>query len=137
MKEIPPVSKVMTPFPWAISVDQPLAEARQMMDEHDIRHLPVTWGGDVVGLLSDRDLSVVEATTREHGGKESDLNVGLVCTADPYIVEHTERLDNVVLAMADEHIGSAIITREGELIGILTTTDVCRMLGEGLRDRQL
>ena len=32
----------MTPFPYAIAIDATLAEAGQLMTEHDVHHLPVT-----------------------------------------------------------------------------------------------
>lgn len=43
-------------------------------------------------------------------------------------------LDEVVLHMADEHIGSVLITENNQLAGIFTATDACRYLGECLRD---
>ena len=43
MKHMPQVIAMMTPFPHSIDVEATLAEARGMMDSHDIRHLPVTF----------------------------------------------------------------------------------------------
>ena len=52
----------------------------------------------------------------------------------PYVVDAGEALDKVVSSMAKQEIGSAVVTQEGKLAGILTTTDVCRVLGEVLRE---
>jgi acetoin utilization protein AcuB len=52
----------------------------------------------------------------------------------PYIVDLNERLDVVLQNMADRHIGSALVTRQGKLAGVFTTTDVCRAFVEYLRD---
>ena len=49
----------MTPFPYSIDVDAPLAAAHQLMREHAFRHLPVTEGGALVGMLSDRDIKLI------------------------------------------------------------------------------
>ena len=40
-----------------------------------------------------------------------------------------EPLDRVVLQMADRHLGSAMVARDGRVIGIFTVTDACRVLG--------
>ena len=50
---------VMTPFPYSVELDDPIAKARGLMDEHRIRHLPVKDGCELVGLLTDRDLKLV------------------------------------------------------------------------------
>ena len=52
---------------------------------------------------------------------------------DPYVVDVGAPLDEVLLAMAERHIGSALVTRGGRLAGILTATDACRAFGETLR----
>ena len=53
----------------------------------------------------------------------------------PYVVEMNTPLDDVALEMAERHIGSAVVLRHGRLAGIFSTVDVCRLLGEFLRDR--
>ncbi|MEW6270451.1 MAG: CBS domain-containing protein [Thermodesulfobacteriota bacterium] len=50
----------------------------------------------------------------------------------PYVVEDDEPLDVVAREMADRQIGSALVTRHGKLVGIITTTDVCRLLADVL-----
>jgi len=44
MKRNPQVIAFMTPFPYSVDIDAPLAEARKMMREGNFRHLPVTFG---------------------------------------------------------------------------------------------
>ena len=44
-----------------------------------------------------------------------------------------ERLDRVLLHMADAHIGSALVVKEGKLAGIFTTNDACRCFADLLR----
>jgi acetoin utilization protein AcuB len=59
-KPIPPVQKYMTTSPHSIGGDQTLATAARLMRDHHIRHLPVLSGGRLRGLLTDRDLKLVE-----------------------------------------------------------------------------
>lgn len=50
------VAQVMTPKPITIGPQASVKEAIQLMDEHDIRHLPVVDDMALVGIVSDRDL---------------------------------------------------------------------------------
>ena len=42
MKRNPQVIAFMTPFPYTVDLDAPLAAAHRVMREHNFRHLPVT-----------------------------------------------------------------------------------------------
>ena len=126
----PSLKTAMTPFPYAIPVDATLAEAGRMMAEHEVHHLPVIDGDhEIVGILSNLDLMAVTKGKRQGHG----MRVSEVCTKDVYIVDLEEPIDNVVLTMAERHIGSAVITRHGKLAGIFTWVDACRCFGEVLR----
>ena len=124
------VGEAMTPTPHAVEVTTTLAAAKQAMATHDVRHLPVREDGELVGLVSDRDIAVAERAWRDEGAEPL---VGTVCSRPPYVVSRSARLDNVVLDMATRRIGSALVVEGGELVGIFTTTDACRVLGEALR----
>jgi CBS domain-containing protein len=126
----PSLKSAMTPFPYAIAVDATLAEAGRMMAEHDVHHLPVIDASHaIVGILANLDLMAVSKGKRQGHG----MQVGDVCTTDVYIADLEEPIDNVVLTMAERHIGSAVVTRHGKLSGIFTWVDACRCFGEVLR----
>jgi CBS domain-containing protein len=61
--------------------------------------------------------------------------VGEVCVRHAYVVEDAERLDRVLLRMAADRIGSALVTRRGKLVGIFTVSDACRLFASWLRGR--
>ena len=130
----PPSLKVaMTPFPYAIGVDASLAEAGRLMAEHDVHHLPVTDDDHmIVGILSGLDLMAVTKGKRQGNG----MRVRDVCVTDVYIVDLDEPIDNIVLTMAERHIGSAVVTRHGKLAGIFTWIDACRCFGDYLRAKR-
>jgi acetoin utilization protein AcuB len=113
----------MTAFPYFIEVDAGLKAATQMMERHGIRHLPVKDGDQLIGVVSDRD---IKRAKRE-------LHVSDIVVRETYIVNLTERLDSVLLHLAQRHIGCALVVKEGRLAGIFTTTDACRVFGEYLR----
>ncbi len=60
-----PVSAVMTRAVLTVSPDTPIAEAARHMATRWIRHLPVVSDGELVGMVSQRDLCGVLARTVE------------------------------------------------------------------------
>jgi acetoin utilization protein AcuB len=134
MRHMPHVIAMMTPFPHAIDIDAPLADARALMHSRGIRHLPVMEGGRLRGLITDRDAKL--ALGPDLGSPpERELRVRDVYLDDAYTVEANAPLDEVAAHMAERHIGSAIVTRDGKLCGVFTATDACRALALVLRER--
>lgn len=133
MKPPPSLKTAMTPFPYAVERSAPLEEARRLMDRHDVRHLPVTDRHELVGLVTDRDLRAVIARPAGRKGA-GGLTVADVYISDPYVVDLDEPLENVLLTMAAQHIGSALVTRKGRLAGVFTAVDACRCFGEYIRE---
>ncbi len=105
---------------------------RHMMAEHGIRHLPVKEGTKLVGVVSDRDIKQTLDPELGLPPKEA-LCVRDVSVREAYLVDLDERLDNVLMELADRHIDCALVVRDDRLAGIFTTTDACRVFGEYLR----
>ena len=116
MKRIPSVKTAMTPFPYSVSVEASVDEALAFMREHRIRHLPVTDDGDLAGMVSDRDIKLMLGPDFAYPSG-SELTVGDAMVRDAYVVDLETRLDLVVEHMAEEHLGSAIVTRKDKLAG--------------------
>jgi CBS domain-containing protein len=106
----------MTPFPWFIHIEDRLGRAAEVMAERDIRHLPVTEDGELVGVLAERDLQLVMGSAASPEQRAS-LTVRDACVLDAYVVETSEPLDRVLLTMARRHIGSALVVKNGKLAG--------------------
>jgi acetoin utilization protein AcuB len=129
MEKMPTMLDVMTPAPLTIEVGSSLKQARAIMASHGIRHLPVTAVGRLVGLLTDRDMKFALAVGA--GVADADnVKVEDVCLDEPYSVEHSARLDQVLKTMGDLHIGSALVLRSGKLVGIFTLVDAAKKLCE-------
>ena len=107
MTDIPRVRSVMTPFPHSVKAGDSLLRARTLMDEHEIRHLAVTEQGELVGVLSDRDLKGALDPDLGLPPKE-ELLVRDVFVGDVYVVEGGEPLEQVLEHMATYHIGRAL-----------------------------
>ena len=132
MDHMPSTVSVMTPFPYVVEVDDSLRLARELMVRHEVRHLPVKKDGVLVGVLTDRDLK--RALDPDLGLPPKDeLFVRDVFEPKAYVVDGSEPLDRVLEHMAAEHIGSALVTKHGHLVGIFTATDACRVFCRHLR----
>ena len=131
MKRIPAIKRFMTPFPYTVDISVSVKEARSFLQEHAIRHLPVTENGKLAGVVSDRDLQELSYT-----GKQGDsASVKELKMKHPYVVDLNDRLDNVLYTMAENHIESALVTRNGKLAGVFTVTDACRGFADFLREK--
>ena len=131
----PQILAFMTPFPYSIDVEAPLAEAHAFLRDRQIRHLPVTRGGQLAGILTDRDIKL--ALGPDLGSPpERELSVADVFQPECYVVDAGELLEDVATRMAEHHLGSALVTRGGKLVGIFTTTDACRALARVLHDQR-
>ena len=103
------------------------------MQQHAVHHLPVTDNHKLVGVITDRDIKSLRAG-KKSGEEGYNPGVREMYIHDAYIVDINEPLDNVLLNMAQRHIGSVLVTRKGNLAGVFTSTDACRGFGEYLRE---
>jgi acetoin utilization protein AcuB len=133
MKRNPQLIAFMTPFPHSIDVDAPLEDAHELMRQHRFRHLPVMSGGEIVGVLTDRDIKLVLGP--DFGSPdERELRVRDAYVERPCVVPASTPVAKVARVMAQNRIGSAIVTKHGKLVGIFTVTDACRALAETIGD---
>src|SRR4051812_12346783 len=105
-KPIPTIQKYMTTTPHSIGVDQTLAKAHDMMRTHRIRHLPVLTGGRLVGLVTERDLHVVESFK---GVDPHTVTVEEAMATSVYAVTPESQLDEVVAMMGAKRYGAAVV----------------------------
>jgi acetoin utilization protein AcuB len=134
MKDHPLIKSVMTSFPMSIAIGAPLLDARRMMLEHHVHHLPVTRARELAGIISDRDIKLILGPEFDYPNPR-ELKVEDAYMPDPYTADLDTPLVDVVTAMAEKHIGAALVTGDGRLAGIFTANDACRCLGDLLRAR--
>jgi acetoin utilization protein AcuB len=115
-----PIENYMSTVLILVEPTQTIAEAARLMRQHEIRHLPVVSRGKVVGILSQRDVHLIE--TLEDVDPTSVM-IDEAMTDQPYIVEPEEPIHLVAKEMAARKIGSAVVARGGKLVGLFTTTD--------------
>jgi acetoin utilization protein AcuB len=119
----------MTASPHTIGKDQTLAKASEVMRANLIRHLPVLHGGALLGILSTRDVYLVETLQDVDPAK---VTVEEAMTAEPYAVAPDTPLAEVVATMIEHKYGAAVIMEGRDVTGIFTTIDALRALAERL-----
>lgn len=115
----------MTAKPMSFPSDASIAAARRAMEQFQIRHLLVRKDEQIVGVISDRELSVLEAMDEI---VNDQAPARLAMTPDPYRVPLSEPLASVAAQMANQGIGSVLVVDDDLVVGIFTTTDALRAL---------
>jgi acetoin utilization protein AcuB len=122
------IEALMTPQPVTIGRTESLATAHQLMRDNACRHLPVLEHGELVGVVTQRDLYLLETIAGV------DLRADVVDEAmsnDAYAVPPDAPLDDVAASMAANRYGCAVVIERGRVIGIFTATDALRVLAGG------
>jgi acetoin utilization protein AcuB len=122
------VGSYMTRTPHTIGAEQTLKVARQLMSDHQVRHLPVLHGGAFVGVLSEREVRSFEALPGS-----SLLTVEEAMVPDAYITSANAPLEAVAGEMATRRLGSAVVVDGTSAVGVFTPVDALRALADALR----
>ena len=121
----------MTADPLTLTIHDSVADAKGLMREKSIRHIPVLAGSRLVGVVSERDLRMLQAIPALDVTK---LPLEEVTSTDVYHVAPDTPLRQVAQEMAEHKYGCALIVRGEILVGIFSTTDLGRALVEILED---
>jgi acetoin utilization protein AcuB len=137
------VCERMSPNPVTITADTPITDALRVMRQNQVRRLPVLdREGAMVGIVSEKDLlyaSPSPATSLsiyEMHYMLSRLLVSELMTTDVITVTPDTPVEEAARIMADHKIGGLPVIQEGELVGIITETDVFTVLLEMLGARE-
>ncbi|MBM4287104.1 MAG: CBS domain-containing protein [Deltaproteobacteria bacterium] len=124
------VKEIMVRDVATLDVDDELSLANDIMKLGRIRHMPVVEGRNLVGILSERDLfrsSLVEALGHEPGETRAvmkairikDIMITKVVTTSP-----EADVKDAVQLMLTHKIGCVPVVQGGELVGLVTETDI-------------
>lgn len=130
------------------SPDEPLYRAHDFMKRNAIRHLPVADKmGKIIGMLSDRDVQramIIRMVEAPEGSTSEALvqdqcfhpgsSVGEYMHSPVRTFQTSDSLRSVVDCMLSEKISSVLISKNGQIAGILTTDDLLRVLRTKLDD---
>ncbi len=123
--------RVMTVDVTCVDRETPLLFAWELMRELKVRHMPVVENGKLLGILSDRDL-LMRGTRNVKGTLDfPDLCAAEAMSLHPWTCPPDATVGRVARMMVDHRIDSVPITGpDGELIGLVTSTDLLGLLAE-------
>lgn len=125
------VEEFTTPDPVMVPDTASIDEMAELMEQHDVRHLPIVRDGEVVGVVSDRDLRLARGLSDE---RRNQVTARDVMATDPIAVLSDTPLDEVAFDMSERKIGSVLVYEEsGDYLGIFTVTDALNALIEIVR----
>jgi len=122
----------MTKEPLTVSLDTPVVEARRTMVDRRIRHLLVTDGGRLAGIVTDRDIRLnlpspaTSLSVWEINYLLGRMTVGSIMTSTVITVEPGRDAVAAARLMLDHKIGALPVVDAGTVVGILTETDILR-----------
>jgi acetoin utilization protein AcuB len=138
------VGERMTRNPIVIRDDTPIDKTLKIMRDNKVRRLPVLNDkGALVGIVSERDLlfaSPSPATTLsiyELHYLLARIAVADVMTTEVITVTEDTSLKEAARIMADNRIGGLPVERKGELVGIITETDLFKIFLELLEAQEV
>ncbi len=121
----------MSPGPVTITTKQTVADAFALLREKKIRRLPVVDRGKLVGIITDRDLSEVSPSPAtslsifEINYLLSKMTIDKVIRRQKLITIRPDAfLEEAALLMRDHNIGALPVVENGELVGIITESDI-------------
>jgi len=120
------VEEIMTPEPSTLGPDDTLADARRLMAEKRIRHIPIVDGADrVVGLVTESDaLAAMDSVLDpERRHDETGVTLRSVMTPDPMTTHPQEPLLGAARFMEKHRYGCLPVIDDSGLCGIVTDTD--------------
>lgn len=129
------VRDVMTDNPMTVNESARVTEAMDILQELDIRHLPVVRGAELIGIVSDRDLGSVyrpslddeEAVARLEDMYNSSVSEFM--STSLVQVDPESDLREAVQTMLENRVGAlpVVDVSSGDLVGILSYVDVLRV----------
>jgi acetoin utilization protein AcuB len=131
------VEKWMTNDVVTLSPDDTLLRARILMHRHKFHHLPVTRDGELVGVVSDRDLrayapSIYHPEPGQYDDPAMDrLTVENVMSRPTATTTRHTRLEVAARTMLDARVNCLPVLSGHRLVGVLSTSDVLRAVAMG------
>lgn len=120
----------MNTDPIVVGPGTEVREARRLLHHSGIRHLPVVDDGRLVGIVSDRDVRIDDRSLHQLAALErlgqaagEDKPVEAVMSPDPHVIDGDQPIATAARLLLSRRISALPVVDDGELVGIITTTD--------------
>lgn len=113
------IVNLMTWNPITIDQHDTLSKAKGLMDEGQFRRLPVTDNGRLVGIVTERDL-------HKYSGFLESTRVTAAMRTGLVTITPSDTAEDAALLLLKHKIGGLPVVADGELVGIVTTSDLMK-----------
>jgi len=123
--------------------DEALLEATLIFARGGVRHIPILDGKKLVGIVTERDLkhytpSILSGIPpAQYNRLMATTPLSRIMTRNPATIEPLKTVYEAAQILYDSRIGCLPVIEDGELKGIITTTDMLNLLLQLLRERGL
>lgn len=125
MKQLDPISHVMTTNVKTVQINQKMSEVLRILSENQIHHVPVIDGRKLVGIISTTDIIRLNITVSTADG----WSIERVMKKNLVTIEIRDTVRKAAQLMSDGIFHSLpVIDKDGHLVGIITSTDLIRYL---------
>ena len=134
MREVPAVRQFMTSPVTSLPSTARLLEAGLLLRAGRIRHIPIIDEGQLVGILSDRDIQrctpsmLTRVTADEYNAIFENTVVARVMTRDPQHISPDESLIAAASQLRSQKLGCLPVVENGRVVGIITKDDMLAAL---------
>jgi acetoin utilization protein AcuB len=124
------VRETMSAAPITVTSNHSLREAVDLLTKHNIREMPVVDHGNLIGIVTDRDLRQVAPSYPLFRDEEEiryyseQMKVASAMTPDPVVVSPETPLVEAAKLLRTYRINSLPVIRDGRLVGIISVTDI-------------
>jgi len=120
------VRDAMTPDPATCSPTTTLRLVAMLMLDHDCAAVPIVSGGEVVGIVTDRDIAC-RAVAR--GLNAAELPASAVMSCPLVAINPDETFDDAIQVMRENHVHHLpVVDDAGRLVGIVAQSDLGRRM---------
>lgn len=119
------VADIMTPNPYTLGPDDCLEDARKLMADHHIRHIPIASpGGSIIGLVSHRDILAAQGSAARDGrGGAGEIALSSIMSSPVHTIDEHASLRGTALHLQQHRLGCLPVLRDNSLVGIITDSD--------------
>ena len=116
------VRDVMTPNPQGVETTASVTDAARIMKEQDVGPVPILEGGQLVGMLTDRDIAIRVVA---EGRDPQSTTAGEIASRDLVTIDPQQNLDEALRLMAQHQVRRLpVVDEDGRLVGIVAQADV-------------
>lgn len=136
LKVVPEVQQLMTKQVHTLDITDSIENAQKMINEYNIRHIPVTSDGKLVGIISNTDIMRMsfgnEYKDSFNHEEERDEKIMDMLTLEhimhyhPRTVDYNDNIINIARELIKEEFHALPVVDRDQLVGIITTTDIIR-----------